>query len=373
LEYYRRALELADSCYPAELGLTRIMIRRGQAEEALPRLNRLNALYPRSPDILGILSEAYFAMGVYDQALSIVTDALIPVPDNISLLFLRGRILERMGRLDQASRILSIVERALPNDPDVILLRVRLDRAAGDNSKALGLIRRAYEMYPQREDIQSVYGELLIATGDAQGGREVLNRQVAAVGAESPGLSLDSLDILLRDAIASRMWHEAEGYSNRILEHRRDLDDLLHAREIALAQSNASLVLTLETELFQRFAQDPGVEMIRIRSLIQRGQLIQARELIQASLSAAGSFSRRSTLYYLLSLTLSTETEKIEALRNALLEDLENKDALVELSRIYAGRRDFRNALRYLRQAVQLDPRDQALQRELSELELRAQ
>ncbi|MDR1893963.1 MAG: tetratricopeptide repeat protein [Spirochaetales bacterium] len=367
---YRRALELDPSCYPAELGLSRILIRQGQGEEALPRLNRLAGLYPRSPEILGALAEAYFSQGSYEQALTTVTDALIPVPDNESLLFLRARILERMGRLDQASRILSIVERSLPNDPEVILLRVRLNRDGGNNAQALAQIRRAYEMYPQREDIESLYGELLIAAGDVQAGRDLLNQTGRASG---DGEHLASLDILLKDAVASLLWAEAQGYSNRILEHRRGLADLLTAREIAQALNDTAGVQALETELFQQFSGDPQVQMIRIRSLIQRGQLIQARELIQQALQTSGSFSRRSTLYYLLSLTLAGETEKIEALRSALLEDLENRDALVELSRIYAARRDYRNALRYLRQATQLAPSDQALQQELRDLERRAQ
>ena len=364
LESYRAAVGMDSSCYPAETGTARIQIRMGKPAEAVSILETQAAAFPDSPDILRSLGEAYLQNGDSERALTVVTDALLILPDDTALLFLRARILEKLGRLDQARRILSIVERTLPNDPDVLLLKARLAAGAGDRNQAVQILARALELNPGRQDLRNAYGELLLQVGDGQAGREILNSQL-----ESDPESLPSLEILLKDAVASGSWEKAGEYSTRILDQRRDLADLVTAREIALALNQSSRAEALADEMYQRFPSNPQAEMIRIQSLIRRNDPAAARDLIRQALVKETRFARRSTLYYLLSLTLTDENDKIEALRSALLEDLENRDALVELARIYTARKDIRNAVRYMKQAALLAPDDLEIRKKLEDLE----
>ncbi len=367
LEYYTNVVDIDFSVYPAEIGISRIQMRGGQPEQAIKTLERLNTLFPDQPQIIGILGEAYFLNGEYEKSLDRVTDTLLLVPDDTELLFLRARILEKIGRPEQARRILSIVERELPVRFDVLHLKAVLLRQTGNLDSSLSVLERALELYPENDTLTNTYGEVLIAAGQTEAGRAVLSGQISIT--DEGEINLKSLQILLNDAVESGLWEAAKEYSAMILTGRREKNDLLLAREIELALDNSLEVLALNNELYALFPEDELVEEYYIGSLIEQENFEPAGILLERALADERNSIRRSRLYYLLSLTRSRESEQIDFLRSALLENLENKDALMQLSEIYVQRRDYRNAYRYLKQAYLLDPDDLEIETKMNNIE----
>ncbi|MBI9102905.1 MAG: tetratricopeptide repeat protein [Spirochaetales bacterium] len=367
LEYYTTAVEMEPSVYPAELGIARIQLDGGQPDKAIINLDRLNTSFPERPEILKLLGEASYLLKDWDRALDLVANTLLLIPDDNELLFLRAKILYSVDRFDQSRRILSIVEREMPGRWDVLHLKALLEVERGDYQEAAQILEKALERNPKNSTLKNTYGEVLIAAGRLEEGRKLLSDQILTDGDNSA--TEKSLDILLNDAVSSGIWEVAAGYSDQILQYRREKTDLLLARRINLALNKADAVQVLEEELYTAYPDDPEVVDFYARSLINRGENGRAETILKASLESENDFSRRSRLYYLLSITAENEADKIDNLRSALLEDLENTEALMALSAIYFTRRDYRNAYRYVKQAYLLDPENDEIRAEVDKIE----
>ena len=108
---YSSALELDPSCYPAETGTARIYIKTGRPESAAAIMDMLTAQYPFSVQLLITAAETRYAMKDFSGALAYSAEALRISPDNPENLLLRAEIYLDQNNLQQARRLIEVLER----------------------------------------------------------------------------------------------------------------------------------------------------------------------------------------------------------------------------------------------------------------------
>jgi tetratricopeptide (TPR) repeat protein len=108
---YSAALELDPSCYPAEIGIAQIYIQTGRNDAAVEIIDMLAAQYPYSIKILTTAAETRFLIKDYSRALEYSSEVLRIAPDNPQILLLRAKIFLAQNNLQQAGRLIEVINR----------------------------------------------------------------------------------------------------------------------------------------------------------------------------------------------------------------------------------------------------------------------
>ncbi len=195
-EYYREAMLLApnDQRIVEELALAELA--SGQAEQAIPRLERLLAAdaYENRSDLRSVLGAAYIQVGRNADARSIFLRLTREDPENRSAwsqlgkvawaegdtagalraagkiialspqshegYLLAGMVWQRRGRLDQALPMLEKAAAYAPHDQTVLLMRGLSLQEAGDRQGAAQVYRQALELKPDDARIQRLLAQV---------------------------------------------------------------------------------------------------------------------------------------------------------------------------------------------------------------------
>lgn len=365
--YFDAALKLAPSCYPARYGLARTGNKLGQNEEAYRSIALLKAAFPGNLDFLTLSTRILFDLGRYDEANRENQEALKLDPDNINSLLLRIRILEVLGTNDpQAKRLLSRVEQEMPQNREVLRLKLRFLVKDGLLEEALSVAERARALYPGDAEFEKSYGKLLIDTGRADEGRRVIEETLE----EEPG-SVENLEILLEQAEAEKNWAQAGEYIQRILEIDRSPEYLRRAVTIYTAYQRYVTAVGFASMLADSAdatAQDL-IEYARILVILERYG--EAREILNVALGKTTTGRTRSAIHYTLSTIAETPEERYAALQDSVFEDPQNINALVGYSEYFENQGDYVSARKWLSRAVALLPEGEGipLRSRLAELE----
>ncbi|MEZ5332985.1 MAG: tetratricopeptide repeat protein [Thermoanaerobaculia bacterium] len=201
------AVLVATGRSPAVLhALGRLLVWSGRYEEALAPLEEARRSAPNDGLLLVDLARALDGAGRTAEAIAVYRQALELVPEYWEARYRLGLLLSRTGedaaaeeelrlfrrqqrqqqaeerragleraRLGEARRLLESGDLAaaaealegLAEDPDVLLVRALVRRAAGDPEGAVTILRRAVALAPEREDLRSA----LTAARLAMGGR----------------------------------------------------------------------------------------------------------------------------------------------------------------------------------------------------------
>ncbi len=121
--------------------------------EALAGLEAFRLRWPgRRPEAASLQGRLLYDLGRDAEALAVVDARLAEVPDDGSALFVRGLVLRRQDRLDEADAAL---ERAAALEPELaveaLVLRSLARHAAGETGAARDLLARADELDPESE------------------------------------------------------------------------------------------------------------------------------------------------------------------------------------------------------------------------------
>ena len=361
---YSTALEIDPSCYPAEMGTARVYLQTGRNEAAAGIMDLLAAQYPYSLEILTAAADTHYRLRDYSGALSISSEILERDPDYPEAQLLRAKIFLDQQNVQQAERLVAVLERMVITSPDFYLIKAGVQKAYERYAAALNTLEKGLEIHPGDPSLEDAYGEILLLAGRKDEGREILDN-------EDPGrqTETDSLLVLIRDATVSGDVEAALDYADRLDEAALQTDDLLMVWELRFNSNQTEKALKLAEDMYARAPEDADAVIAYARTLISLYRRLQAQRIIDENLPLADEPEKRSSLYFLKSLIEDDDELKLQALRSALFEDLQNIEALVEISRLYSAMGDYRKAFRYLKQAAALAPEDDNIAAELSALQ----
>lgn len=89
-----------------------------------------------------------------------------------------ARELVRSGKLDEADQLLVQLQQSHPDDPALLLLRGEILNSSGKPAEAIGPLRHAAELAPQKTRIHFNLGAALASTGDSTGALAAFGKEI---------------------------------------------------------------------------------------------------------------------------------------------------------------------------------------------------
>jgi predicted Zn-dependent protease len=359
---YSRAYEISRECYPAALGLVRVMNLSGRPQEAQQMLSELVIRYPDNTAVKRQLAVAYYQNRDWSRAEPAIAEILQRNSRDGEFILMRAHIMVEQGLFLQAQAPLDLYSSINSNNRLYLFLRARVQAEGYRNrDAALNYLRSILRGFPGDEEV-SVYAARLLLDSprpeDQGEGRELLRRLLSA-----GTVSVQVQSLALQDAIHRENWREARDYLDRLLEERRSSQDLLNAYTVERGLGNNARALSYARELYERDASsDEGISAY-ISALIDTGRQDEAGRMIENRLAAVSGGAVKSRYYYLRSRIRTGEEPVMNDLRSSLFEDPRNLSALIAMFEIYHRRRDERRAVYYLKQALALAPNNPQLRR----------
>jgi tetratricopeptide (TPR) repeat protein len=359
------ALRRDPGFYPAARELVLRVIADGGAASQLARLETLAGLMPNAAQRFELLARARLAAGQPQAAADAAAQGLLAAPDESSFTLLRAQALDEMGDWYGAMRILDAALRLRPDLIDAILLKARVLYADEKNSvEAIQVLSDAEERFPREAALPELRGSILLDLGKTEAATDELNRALSL----QPG-RVTTVSLLLRAAVDAGSWDDARALIAKIPEADRTSDDLRRAWKAAEAQGDHDAAVAFARALG---AQEPGAESITLeaRSLLAAGRASDAAAAADRGLAIAVTPQQKSSLRAIRA--LAGASDPLTELRQALLDDPDNLDALAAISDVLAAQGDARKAWEYAKRASQLAPNDAELARKAADLAAKA-
>ncbi|MDR2110999.1 MAG: tetratricopeptide repeat protein [Spirochaetaceae bacterium] len=368
-EEYRRAYTISQECYPAVLGLARVMTALGQKQEAIALLADMVVRYPDNAAVKRQLALAYYAAQDWSRAEAAVAEILQRNNRDGEFILMRAHIFVERGQFIQAQAPLDLYATINANNRLYLFLRARVQAEGYRNrDAALNYLRSLLRTYPNDDEISVYAARLLMESPRPEDQREgqALLRNLLSAGQPSPMV----IDLALTDAVRREAWREARPYIERLLRERRSSQDLLNAYRVERGLGNNAAALSYAREIYERNPSDDEGAAAYISALIDTGRLDEAGRMIESRLAALPRGTAKSQYYYLRSRIRTNEESVMNDLRSSLFEDPRNLNALIAMFEIYHRHKDERRAVNYLKQALTIAPDNPLLKR--YEVEYRA-
>jgi Flp pilus assembly protein TadD len=368
---YKQAYLIATECYPAGLGLARVMDASGRKGEATALLEEMVVLFPDNITIKRQLALHYYHNKDWAKAEPAIAEILQHNTSEPNFLLLQAEVLVEQGQFFQAQPPLDRYASINPSNSLYLFLRARVQAEGYHNRNAalnyLRSILRASTAHPSGAvatlssgdgtvsiDEVSIYATrlLLDSNQDAEQeeGRELLRRQLSK---EAPSIKV--IELAFQDAVHRNAWAEAEPYLDRLLGLSPSY--LLSAYQVEQGLANHEAALSFAESYHTRFPEDEQGTIAYISALISLGHQAEAAKLIEARFSHVPDGEVKAEYYYLQSRIRTNEEAAVGDLRAALFENPRNRDALLALSEIYRRRKDERRAAYYLQLAEDIGNR----------------
>jgi predicted Zn-dependent protease len=364
VQSYTEAYDLDRECYPAVLGIARILNAEGRFEEGIDLLSELEIRYPDNLTVKRQLALAYYNIHDWTKAEPVVADVLRADSLDWQFILMQAAILIEQGQYLQAQASLELYGSMDPNNQRYLFLRARVQAEGYNNWEGalayLHSILRNFQNSPLNmsdkddEDMLVYAAELLMKSlrdEDRAEGRSLLKR---LINTGQPSLQIVSL--ALRDAIDRQAWEETQPFLNRLLTERRSPEDLLYAYQVERGLGNNATALSYARELYEQDPRNNEGSIAYISALIDANRRSEASWILENRLSETAGGTLKSRYYFLRSRLQSNEEGRINDLRSSLFEDPRNINALIAMFEIYHRRKDQRRAIYYLKQAWALDP-----------------
>jgi tetratricopeptide (TPR) repeat protein len=360
---FGRAAAVSGECYPASLGLVRVMKNSGRRQEAVDMLSELVIRFPDNMAVKRQLALVWYEDGDWARAEKAIVEILQRDSRDGEFILMRARVLVEQGQFLQAQAPLDLYASIDPNNRLYLFLRARVQAEGYRNrDAALTYLRSLTRGDGEADDEAAMYAVRLLLesprAGDQAEGRELLRR---LLGAGTPSLPVVSL--AMQDAIRREAWREAQGYLVRLLDERRSFQDLLGAYTVERGLGNNARALAYARELYERnSSSDEGI-LAYVAALIDTGRRDEAGRMIEGRIGSLPGGALKSRYFYLRSRIGTGEDAVMNDLRSSLFEDPRNLDALTAMFGIYHRRRDERRAVYYLKQALAISPDNPQLRR----------
>jgi tetratricopeptide (TPR) repeat protein len=360
---FGRALAVSGECYPASLGLVRVMKSSGRRQEAVALLSELVIRFPDNMAVKRQLALIWYEDGDWARAEKAIAEILQRDGRDGEFILMRARVLVEQGQFLQAQAPLDLYASINPNDRLYLFLRARVQAEGYRNrDAALNYLRSLTRGAGETDSEAAIYAvRLLLESSRAEDqaeGRELLRRLLSA---GTPSLPVVSL--AMQDAIRREAWREARNYLVRLLDERRSFQDLLGAYTVERGLGNNARALAYARELYERDSSSDEGLLAYVAALIDTGRRDEAGKMIEGRIGSLPGGALKSRYFYLRSRIGTGEDAVMNDLRSSLFEDPRNLDALTAMFGIYHRRRDERRAVYYLKQALAISPDNPQLRR----------
>ncbi|MCF6336079.1 MAG: hypothetical protein L3J12_10085 [Spirochaetales bacterium] len=363
-EGYKKALELDKNSYPPLEGLVRIYLRNGEYQRALVPAKILYTRYKDKLIFASLMVDALIGSGNLEKALLIVSDSLAANPDDMTMTLKYADILQREGNLTQARRILKVVESISGQTGEYIRIYTSILAAEKNYSYALELLGKALSLEPDKQDLVSLYGKILLLAGKEGEGRIYLESSL-----ENNPDSLENLGLLLEDAVSMKEWSRASELIDRLLT--KNSSDLYLRYAVTIYRNLGDLTRAFNYNNKIVHEGSPVYEDYynQIKFYLEQGRNLKAIDEVDRWIAGSTDPVERSSFYYLRSLTQPDIKGKLDSLRQALFENLRNLDAVVAIADAYYKLGEKRKSYRYLKQALIMVPDNEGIKEKLRNLE----
>ncbi|MDR0784731.1 MAG: tetratricopeptide repeat protein [Treponema sp.] len=358
---YDEAVTLSNGeCYPAFLGIARILARVGRHDEAITLLIETARLYPDNIAARRQLAVSYIAAGEWEKADEVIAAALARNSRNPEFLLMRAQVCIELGRYNQAQLPLDtyIPAGGAETNRQYLFLRARLAWEGNrSRSAAIAPLRTILTAAPHDVEARIYLARLLL--GASQAVFKTEGRQFLAGLLTEPSPGLEVFQLALDDAIAREVWTEAERYLAEILKGPPSLSGFKNAILVKKGLGDRAAALDFARAAVVAFPDDENARLDLIGMLAESEERAEQNEggaMIDAALAELKTAGARSRAHYYRSRLRASDEDAVNDLRASLLEDPRNIDALLGLIAIYDRRKDTRRVTFYLQQALVLAP-----------------
>lgn len=352
---YSEAYAVSEACYPAALGLARLLEKQGRLEEEAALISDSLLRYPEIPSLKRRLAFTLYRQEDWAGAETLIAELLKKDGRDGELLLMRARALLEQKRFIPAQGPLDLYGAIDPQNRQYLFLQARLQAEGYRNIDAALSFLRTIILASEGDDKALLYAARLLLESeqeeDRDEGREILGRLLQA---EHPPVEAERL--ALKEAIRREAWREARPYLDRVLQESRGAEELFSAFTVERGLGNRPAALAAARELYRlNPAGAEGVEAY-VTALIEGDRPEEAGRLIEEGLSGLPGGARKSRYYYLRSRLRANEEQAISDLRNSLFEDPRNLRTLIALFEVYRNHKNDQRAVFYLKQALALAP-----------------
>jgi tetratricopeptide (TPR) repeat protein len=358
---YDEAATLSNGeCYPAFLGIARILARVDRHDEAIALLIETVRLYPDNIASRRQLAVSYIAAEEWEKADEVIAVVLARASRNPEFLLMQARVFVELGRHNQAQLPLDTYVPAggAETNREYLFLRARLAWEGNrSRSAAISPLRTILAAAPHDVEARIYLTRLLL--GSSQAALKTEGRQLLAGLLREPSPSPGIFQLALEDAIAREAWTEADGYLAEILKEPPSLSGFKNALLVKSGLGDRTAALDFARNAAAAFPDDENTRLDLIGMLVQSEETTErdeGRALIDAALATLKTATARSRALYYRSRLRANDEDAVTDLRASLLEDPRNVAALLGLITIYDRRKDTRRVTFYLQQALVLAP-----------------
>jgi predicted Zn-dependent protease len=360
---YTRASGISPECYPASLGLVRLMELRGNLEGALSALQNMVLSFPDNGAVKRQLAIAYYRNKDWSRAQTAIAEALQRESRDGQLLLMQAHVMVEQGQYLPAQRPLDQYAAIDAQNPLYLFLRARIQADGLRNRDAALTYLRSLVRSPNAGDDALIYAARLLLEStraeDQTEGRSLLRRLMER-GNPSPEITR----LAIRDAINRQDWQAARSYLAPLLQANPQPQDLSSAYAIERGLGNNARALSYARELYEKEPGNDDGAVAYISALIETGRQTEAGQLIESRLAAASADIQKSRYYYLRSRIRTSDDQIVSDLRASLFADPRNLSSMIAMFEFYHFRRPEKTrAVIYLRQALAIDPANPQLRR----------
>ncbi len=301
----------------ADFALADYYIVSGRAKEAVKHLESLGAQQLKAREVEERLARAHAAAGDFQKAQTLVADVLAKNSSSLDAQLLKGQLLLREGRSDDALAVIKSAAAANPGSAEAQFDLGRLYQARGDTAAAEAAFQEVLRINPRAGAAQVEIAKLQLSTGNA-----AASVRTAEEAARTQPRSLAARLTLVRSLLANR-----------------DLDRA--AREIAELQKTNGDVAAVHTLA-------GSLALLRNDTATARNAFQRATELDVRSPDALAGL-----------IALDFKANDASAAKSRIEERLKvdrSPAMLLLAARTYWSAQDLSSAEKVLRQAIDAEP-----------------
>lgn len=352
---FKTAFSLDSSFYPALLKYARLSSILGACDEAIQALKLLPLEYQDKEEVLFLNAFAYIKKKEWEKANPYIERLLSVEISEGEGLFERVKLLLEKEEYMRANSLLNIYITKNKTDKTYLLLKARIARDWNKNDKnALQYLSQAYTYYPKDFEVLLECANICFdANANIQGkGSEDFIAEILAIDKDN----VQTIKLLLKREIKNENYIKAVKIAEDLLKrvNTSDTKELLLKAYLGNAQYNEALVVARD---LYNSESSPSNEVFSdyLQALYKTNNIFSLNRIINQNLSSSKGEKKSILYYYSAMLVSKNSSTHLSLLRQALLTNPRNEDALFAMYQWYFLSKDYRNAQFYLRQAIGIE------------------